>query len=274
MTARRWKKSSEAGHGIRPLSPTHAAILENRTLFPGQVRVPSAADLIFKSGQWSCKLGAETRKGTDGVTVPIYTVTHEERKTCPGGRGECNLYCMGDQEPWAIRWAIGPEFYKFAQRHLDLLDVLHPYGYIIRLQNLGDILEIEKDGGEHVEFWSAQMERHTPMRVWLYTANDPASATGKRLTEIMERVGWRRFNLRFSNRWGEGCAHVIDGVKKPDWVGPEMIVCPALVPKPGGAAGEHLTESCATCMICANSRIGILLPKHRKDSPLCGGEKE
>lgn len=219
------------------------------------MKVPSKSDHVLKSGEHSRKLGGWTRKGFSH-RVPIVTHSHEERATCPK---ECPLLatCYMDQTPFADRWVIGPEFFERAARQARVLSRKYPDGWIWRVHTGGDFIDVT-----HVDFYAEVLAQNPPLIIFLFTAHSPESAIGRRLTQLMNDFGWRRFNVRFSNLTGEGCAKVVWQVPtRPTVDG--MVVCPAMVPK-SGHPGKHKSESCATCGLCWNSRIGIVFPVHRK----------
>jgi hypothetical protein len=262
MTRRRFISHNEAGEGILPLQPDHPAMVEARSLFQSRVKTPTARDRVLKSGAHSRKLGGRTRKGFR-FWVPIFTHSHEERRTCPA---TCPLLaiCYMDQTPFADRWVIGPEFFERAARQAKVLSRKYPDGWIWRVHTGGDFADVT-----HVNFYARVLSQNPPLMIFLFTAHSPDSLVGRRLREVMNEFGWRRFNVRFSNRTGEGCANVVWEVPSRATVD-GMVVCPAMVPKPGHP-GKHQTECCASCGICWNSRVRIVFPVHRKLSTHRGG---
>lgn len=255
MTMRRFESHNGLGEGIEFLSDDDPCVIERKTKFPSRVKVPTERHLIVKSGLHSRKLGAWTTLGF-GFRVPIFTWTHEERRTCPPNL-PCHRYCYMDQTPFADRWVIGPEFYQHGERHLKMLCRKHPDGLLVRVNTGGDVLDLE-----YADWLARVAEENAQVYLWLYTAHAPTSDTGYRLLLAMDRIGWRRFNVRFSGQRGDGSADVITEIpptKKLDG----MLVCPAMVPDPQ-RPGKFRKENCATCGACWLSRVGILFPLHRK----------
>ena len=83
----------------------HPAIVEGRTIYPQQVMQPGKYN-VLKPGANSCKTGPKILKGR-WAGMPIYTLTLEERRTCPGS---CRHWrsCYGNRTPWAERYVHGP----------------------------------------------------------------------------------------------------------------------------------------------------------------------
>lgn len=67
---------------VNGLAAGHPALTEGRTLFPTTVVAPADAARLLVSGVNSRKLGGEVTKGP-WKAMPIYSLTLEERATCP-----------------------------------------------------------------------------------------------------------------------------------------------------------------------------------------------
>src|SRR5260221_4939880 len=139
----------------RPLKPErvtglkadHPALTEGRTIFPGQVRSPTASPSVLMPGANSAKLGAVVSKGA-WRGFPIYSLTLEERSTCPRS---CHNWstCYGSGMPWAWRVRHGIALDVALHRELGVLQARHPGGFAVRLHQLGDFPSVR-----YVERWT------------------------------------------------------------------------------------------------------------------------
>jgi hypothetical protein len=217
------------------LKPDHPALREARTLFPSSVHDPAGKSVLV-SGHSNQKTGAMVMKGP-WKGFPIYTITLEERATCPTS---CHLWaeCYGSAMPLAKRWQHGPTFIKSLDQDLRRKAVLHPGGFACRVHVLGDFYSVE-----YAWSWMAWIDALPQLHVWGYTAHAPDSEIGGILAMGNDR--WpERWRMRFS---GEPTAPLSTMQATTIWREPESkrvpegIVCPA---QTGG------TDACATCGLC------------------------
>jgi hypothetical protein len=101
---RRFESIKPKRNGI-VLSPSHPAIRDGRTIFPTTVNEVGNPRLkrLLKGGENSRKIGKTVAKGKL-KGFPIFTLTLEERATCPR---TCEVFdaCYGNGMPYA---ACGP----------------------------------------------------------------------------------------------------------------------------------------------------------------------
>jgi hypothetical protein len=216
-------------------------------MFPQNVRLPGRDTCVLKSGGNNRKIGAVIRKGK-WKTFPTYTLTLEERATCPiSCRHWRSCYGNGMNLPMAIRWWHGAELERHLKREVAALAREHPNGFAVRLHTLGDFYSVG-----YVELWRSLLERNSALHVWGYTARwevetDPIAAA---LVSLVKRH-WDRCAIRFSNATiGVPATITIETpLQKP----PDAIVCP-----------EHVgrTESCSTCALCWQSKRRIAFNQH------------
>lgn len=231
----------------------HPAMVERRSLFPRSVISAAASPRILVSGFNSAKIGARIQKGA-WRGLPVYTVTLEERATCPDS---CTLLreCYGNAMPFARRHAADPDLIERLGRELRAKARKHPDGFAVRLHVLGDF-----PSAEYALAWFRWMNAIPQLHVWGYTAHTALSQIGSSVL---------RGNGAWPGRWvfrtsvdpsapaGAAQAATIwrAGARGRQ---PEGIVCPA---QTGG------TAACATCGLCwAPAALGerILFVGHGK----------
>lgn len=229
---------------VARLPPVDSAVLaEARTRYPATRRDPAEADRVLKSGFNSAKIGAQVMKGK-WIGFPIYTLTLEERATCPRS---CRHWrsCMGNQMHLAERFEAGPALEQRLEIEIAALARAHPDGFVVRLHVLGDFYSTG-----YVDLWELLLDRHPELHVFGYTARidglaDPIAASLVRLT----MANWERFAMRFSNAPIDECATV--SIEHPFQAPPDAVICPAQLGK---------SASCSTCALCWQSRrrVGFL----------------
>lgn len=227
--------------GGRTLPIDHPAILESRTLFPKSRKQPVEVRLL-KSGHNSSKIGKQVTKGK-WRGMPIYTLTLEERATCPATCGNW-FDCYGNSMHWAHRIGHGPEFERLLRIELDALQKQHRGGFVVRLHVLGDFYSLP-----YVALWLRALIDLPALRVFGYTARDPhADPIGAALWKIAT-YHFDRFALRFSgvDLPKRGAVTIAKGAAS------KHVVCPAQTGK---------TECCGTCGFCWASQRTIAFEKH------------
>lgn len=237
---RRHGSIAPTGRGVvlRGFDP---ALRSGRTIFGGRVTAVADAGRVLKSGHNSRKIGKVITKGK-WRGLPIYTLTLEERATCPR---DCKAWaaCYGNNMNWAERIVAGGDLEAQLERELDQLSALHPAGFAVRLHVLGDFYSMA-----YVYLWERALERIPGLRIFGFTARHPvADPIGRRLYFLSKRL-WDRFAVRFSNRGlpSRG-AELLDGEST------DAIPCPAQT----GA-----TDCCATCGLCWATTRNIGFARH------------
>lgn len=226
------------------LAEDHAAMIEQRTVYPTTVDSAWMSPRLLVSGHNNAKLGARVEKGA-WAKAPIYALTLEERATCPpSSRASCQAYCYGNAMHLARRHdARSHDFLDFLRSELWLLSRANrTTGVVIRLHTLGDFYSVE-----YVEFWREMLRRILNLRVWGYTHNqiDAADPQERAIAQALADLAaekWDQFAMRFSDRREPQSTIVID---KPEEAAGALI-CPAQ----HGADDEAATASCATCGLC------------------------
>lgn len=245
----------------RPLTldKDHAAVKERRTLFPSRVATTefpartnhtseatkvTLTPTIFKSGVNSRKIGSHVTKGA-WKGMPIYTLTLEERATCPT---YCEHFqdCFGNKMHWSTRFAVNAEFKLEMTRQAIMLAQKHPAGFVVRLHVLGDFPNVP-----YVRTWAWLMAKHEACHVFGYTRWKKESPIGRALQTVADAFP-DRWKIRWSERGGEmGTKTTKDITLKGNT--PDGIVCPAQT---------NQTSCCGTCALCWSTPKPIVFIQH------------
>lgn len=216
---------------VHALSSDHPAMVENRTVYRHRVvDVRSGIDLL-KRGAENAKLGARVTKGP-WAEMPIYSLTLEERATCPAS---CHMLatCYGNALGYSARYRHGPTLEARIRQEVNHLSRRHPRGFVVRLHVLGDFYSFDY---VHA-VWAPLLRAHPQLHVWGYTAWPEDSRIGVALRALP----WHQFAIRFSSPdRGPQRAVVLSGAKEA--IGKKnLIVCPVETGK---------TNSCGSCGLC------------------------
>lgn len=239
---RRFKAfKSSGGRAASRLTADHPAVVEGRTIMPKTVVHASTVDRVLKSGRWSRKTGCLVTKGR-WKGFPIFTLTLEERATCPRTCVQWRS-CYGGNMPYAKRIIHDEVFENRLWAELIGLQEQHPRGFVVRLHILGDFYSVE-----YVEIWKAALEAFPGLRVFGYTARSPFEPIGQELFVLTNRQ-WDRFAIRFSD-WGfaTGCAEVVSSADET-----QNFICPAQTGK---------ADCCATCTLCWQTQRTVAFLQH------------
>lgn len=223
------------------LAPYHPASREGTTFFPSTVRPASMMVRLLKSGEHSRKIGAQITKGR-WKGMPIFTLTLEERETCPRNCLEWAT-CYGNNMHFAQRISDDGTLTRRLWGELASLAAAHPAGFVVRLHVLGDFYSTA-----YVAFWRQALVDFPPLRVFGFTARDASTDIGKMLSQ-MAAEQWDRFAVRLSGGGqAERCSEVVD--KAEDATG---LSCPA---------ESDPDRCCATCGLCWATTRTISFVRH------------
>ena len=227
------------------LTKTEQAILEDRTIFQKKViPVTTYNGNILKSAQHNPKLGKGKNMITKGPWsgFPLFTLTLEERKTCPRS---CHHYgdCYGNNMFRANRYKNDENLIPRLRDEIASLDARYK-GFVIRLHVLGDFYSVE-----YVQFWSQMLEKHSGLHIYGYTAryfDNIGEEIRKNLTPH------NRVSIRFSVD-STNLERLDPNIFTPDLLATDesvsnipLVVCPEQTEQ---------TESCLTCGLCFNKNF-------------------
>jgi hypothetical protein len=221
-----------------------------RTMYPSTVVAATEAP-VLKSGIHSSKIGGRVLKGR-WRGLPIYTLTLEERATCPISCRHLRS-CFGNKMQWAIRFEHGELFERRLVENAVALARMHPGGYVVRVHVLGDFYSVE-----YVRLWRAMIETIPELRVFGYTARweDDIGETLRGLV----RDHWNRFAVRFSNAPHQGVAWDMPAtlsIELPAQRPADAFVCPEQWTPSGKNA-----ESCSDCGACWSTKKRVCFLQH------------
>jgi hypothetical protein len=242
---------------MRILDSQHPASLKGRTVYLKSIKDPDDVKRLIQPASTNSKL-----KGTNGVItkgwlkgLPMYSLTLEERKTCPKSCEQWNS-CYGNNMPFANRIDHNsPTFERSLEAEVSALLSKHPQGLLLRLHVLGDFYSTK-----YVNFWIKLMQRYPKLRIFGYTHRDPKSPIGAAIKNLNKQGAW----IRWSDRKGPMGATVISsdqaihvttssGSSKTGGPSIEGIICPEQTGK---------TKGCATCGLCWSVKKQILFLRH------------
>lgn len=232
-------------HGARPskdeatLTETNEALLAGRSIFHRSVVQPTVESNVLISGINSSKIGKLVTKGA-WAGMPIYTLTLEERRTCPTS---CDLWaqCYGNSMPLAKRWAYSPLFIDALDRSLVERNRQHRDGFVVRLHVLGDFPD-----RYYVQRWATWLTQFPGLRVFGYTHHPFGSEIGQAI-DLLNKFYPDRWRVRFSVSPTEPHASLqATTIWQPDIASDqrrvsEGVICPAQ---------RDATATCGTCGLC------------------------
>lgn len=235
----RHKKSSSTAALV--LAADHRAVVDGTPMFTKSANEHKRATArTLVSGVNSRKIGKKVTKGP-WKNFPIYTLTLEERATCPR---DCIMWraCYGNRMPWSIRHQAGAELEAKIEREIADLQRILRGGFVVRLHVLGDFYSLE-----YVAKWAEWLERYPALHVFGYTARSSEDEIGRAVEELAV-AQWPRFAIRSSGgRLGKLPAALVDVTREGTLEG---IKCPAQT----GA-----TATCGTCALCWDAPTKTIL---------------
>lgn len=244
MRARSRFKSKPVAKGATMPPVDHPALAEAHTIYPASVHEVEGLDRLLIDGKNSWKIGDRITKGAL-KGFPIYTLTLEERATCPDS---CRHWrsCYGNHMNWARRIKHGPEFEERLGHELAIMQSRHPKGFAVRLHVLGDFYS-----PDYVRLWAGFLGKFKTLFVFGFTARiDEHDEISAALRTVVAQYP-TRFAIRFSNSPERRMSTV--SVEHPRQVPKDAILCPQQVGK---------TQSCGTCALCWQSTRPIAFLHH------------
>ena len=256
---------------MKTLSKTEIAIANAKTVFGNRVKQASRetmgkTELLIKRST-NVKLGKTITKGKF-AGFPIYTLTLEERATCPRS---CAHWadCYGNNMMYAYRYAAGPALEAMLETELAELQRKHPRGFMVRLHILGDFYSVS-----YVAKWAAWLGKFPALHIYGYTANQP-NADDKQEREIGQAIlSLRnacpdRFAIRFSGNFDDATwtANSYDDQRAVAAVqAKQAFLCPTQISKATGKYAkkdeETLVPDCGACGLCWTAQKPVVFITH------------
>lgn len=228
------------------LDRNHLAVRLGTSLFR-EGRLQSARfakEPLLKTGHNNRKIGKTITKGR-WKGYPVYTLTLEERATCPRACAHY-LNCYGNKMNWPTRFMADAALIPKLDRELS--DLSRSYNnFVIRLHVLGDFFSVA-----YVRQWKKWLTEFPGLHVYGYTAWQPETPIGRDVADLA-RENWQRFAVRTSN--GADTVRTTRTVYDPHASGTVEggIVCPVQTGK---------TECCGTCGLCWQTQRRITFLAH------------
>lgn len=231
-------------HGSNILAPNHPAVIEGRTRYRQSVVEPNEHTVALKSGYNNSKVGRTVTRGR-WANMPIYTLTLEERKTCP----PCDhrQTCYMNNSPFAKRLVHGAALDAIVEKELFAHNSRWRNGFLLRLHIAGDFYS-----PEYAMLWAQRMDRYRNLHVYGYTAWQPDTKVG-RIIHLLNIGLPDRWMVRFSNPKVPTMTSAVTVNTKTEAEHRQMIPCPAQTEK---------ASCCATCTACWESSRPIAFLLH------------
>jgi len=229
---------------VKGLRADHPAVVDGHTIFPSTVVDAEDAPRLLVSGVNNRKIGGKVMKG-EWTGMPIYTLTLEERATCPR---TCTTWdtCYGNGMHMARRHRHGHALEERLFSEVGSLAQKHPKGFVARLHVLGDFYSVA-----YVREWKYLLFKYPQLHIFGYTARDGCEI-GAAIQDMNDAYPERCFIRTSTAQPRPGSASVItDAVPRPD-----AVICPAELSK---------TACCSTCGLCwspAARELSILFILH------------
>ena len=172
------------------------------------------------------KLGKKVSKGMH-KDRPIFTLTLEERATCPRTCGHWDD-CYGNNMPFAHRISHGKGLTH--KLYADLTEIQKKHEkFLVRLHVLGDFYSVD-----YVQFWERCLDKFPGLAIWGYTHWHPGTDIGDEIKRI-RTAQWDRFSVRFSDYTRDILS------ANSEEIAEKGVVCPEQTGK---------AKSCADCGLC------------------------
>lgn len=251
-TFSRFVKTTRAEKKRTPRHQWNLPLLSNPSIENGRSLffkkgIKPVDDHVLVSGHNNVKIGRDVRKGKRFRGYWIFTLTLEERATCPRA---CEHWqtCYGNNMPFAKR--IDHRDQKKLQQAIELniereINRRGRAGILIRLHALGDFFNVE-----YVEFWESMLVKYSKLAIFGYTAYPPNTTIGNAIKEARNSFGFR-FSIRASNHKASklwSTRTVVNAFSAKD-----AIQCPEQIGR---------SDGCGKCGLCWNTNKNIAFIQH------------
>lgn len=213
------------------LAANHPAVINGTTLFTNRVVAADKAPRLLINGRNNRKTGDRIIKGP-WKGFPIYTLTLEERATCPRS---CHHWsdCFGNAMHWPRRHQAGHDLEARLRQEVRTFARKHGTGFAIRLHILGDFYSVG-----YASMWAELLREYRQLHLFGFTARAPESDIGAIIAGMNSSPG-ARCSIRFSQvEAGPMAAIPVDAAGN---VPAGAVICPAQT---------EATDCCGTCGLC------------------------
>ena len=229
----------------------HPAIEAGRSIFHRKgVKTLEETQSTLVSGHNNIKIGNDVRKGKLFRGYHIFTLTLEERATCPRSCFHWQS-CYGNNMPFARRIMHNDPLALMAKIERDIAREVGRRGrkgILVRLHALGDFFS-----ADYVYFWGAMLKKYPTLAVFGFTAWERKSDIGSAVANVKELFE-HRFAIRWSNKDDEG--EWSTRTYMTDASNLDAIPCPEQHWSKGGSFG------CGKCGLCWNTKKNIAFSEH------------
>lgn len=233
------------------LGRRHPTIAAKRTNFPSTVVTSAETPRVLAHRLQGGKLGQRVSTGR-WRGLKIYSVTLEERATCPSTCPEFRS-CYGNNMPLARRHRLDRHLMARIDEEVADLTAKRGRGILVRLHQLGDFGQPENPelALEYVACWRSLLHDHRKLHVFGYTAHPPTSRIGRAIDALNDDFP-DQCRIRFSgHRIGGGRgAFVIERGEQP---GKGAFVC---------LVENEKAKNCADCALCWQAAGDVAFWRH------------
>ena len=203
-----------------------AKMNDGRTIYTKSVKVVEFYPYQALKPVKNKKLGKKVTVGMH-KDRPIFTLTLEERATCPRTCGHWDD-CYGNNMPFAHRISHGEGLAQKLYADLTQIQKKHDK-FLVRLHVLGDFYSVD-----YVQFWERCLAKFPGLAIWGYTHWHPGTDIGDEINRI-RTAQWDRFSVRYSD-------YIQDVLSaNSEEVADKGVICPEQTGK---------AKSCADCGLC------------------------
>lgn len=224
----------------------HPSIEEGRSLFYRKGVKSVGDDNVLVSGHSNVKIGRDVRKGKRFRGYWIFTLTLEERATCPRYCAHWQT-CYGNNMPFTKRRDHRDEDKLRSAIERDIKREINKRGrkgILVRLHALGDFFSVD-----YVEWWASMLVKYDRLAVFGYTAYLPGSSIGEAIRATRDVFEFR-FSIRNSNNIANEWA--TETVVRP-FTAKNAIQCPEQI---------DASDGCGKCGLCWNTKRNIAFVQH------------
>ena len=246
---------------VKHLTKTQAAILSARSVFKNTVK--SVSDGMSKSERAikpskNVKLGKTVKIGRL-TGSKIYTLTLEERKTCPASCAHWET-CYGNNMHLATRYTVDASLLVQIEKDLAFYNSKGK-PFLVRLHVLGDFASVK-----YVAFWARMLGLFEHLNVYGYTARLKGTPIGDALLSLRSE----RFMVRQSGNFRSRTLSALsfdDKRATKKLANKTAFVCPTqIADKTDRTLAKKdqttLVSDCGNCGLCWTAKKAVVFLTH------------